>query len=51
MSDFRKLHLAKYALLNLAFFSEQLLKLVAAMVLSLKSRPARSSPEKSILVT
>ena len=50
MSDFRKLHLAKNALMNLAFFSEQLLKLVEAMVLPLKSKPERSNPEKSMLV-
>ena len=50
MSELRKLHLDKKDLLNLAFFSEQLLKLVAAIVLSLKSKPLRSNPEKSILV-
>ena len=50
ISAFRKLHLAKIFLLNLAFLSEVLLKSVDAIVILLKSRPERSRPEKFRLV-
>ena len=50
ISAFRKSYLAEIFLLNLAFLSEVLLKLVDAIVILLKSRPERSRPEKFRLV-